>query len=61
MKKAIGSLILLITTFALSSIAWAVTVSSGGDDIQKLKIQEAYGKIPLHFIKNNGQIDKDVL
>ena len=33
---------------------------SGVDDATKIQMQETYGKLPLYFIQNDGQIDEKV-
>src|SRR3972149_5196606 len=33
---------------------------TGSDPTDKAQIQESYGKLPLYFIQNNGQVDGNV-
>ncbi len=35
-------------------------VKSGAEEAAKARIQETYGKLPLYFIKNDGQVDEKV-
>ncbi|MBI5756025.1 MAG: hypothetical protein HZA12_03790 [Nitrospirae bacterium] len=35
-------------------------VKSGAEDATKVQIQETYGKLPLYFIQNDGQVDSKV-
>lgn len=38
----------------------ATTTARAGEGTQKAKLHEAYGKLPLSFIKNEGQVDQRV-
>ncbi len=48
---------LLITFYVGEATA---NVKSGAEDATKARIQETYGKLPLYFIKNDGQVDEKV-
>ncbi|MFN3481240.1 MAG: hypothetical protein ACK415_12765, partial [Thermodesulfovibrionales bacterium] len=53
--------------FVFSLLAIALSILFSGvtfakvSEKERLRIQEAYGRIPLHFIKNNGQVEEKVL
>ncbi len=51
--KTIGFLIACAMVF--NSLAFA-----NNDEASKIAAQEAYGKLPLYFIQNDGQLDKKV-
>lgn len=53
MGKAIS--LLVASVMILSSVAYA-----SNDASAKLAVQEAYGKLPLYFIQNEGQVDGKV-
>jgi hypothetical protein len=61
MKKAFG----LFLTLSLSWLVFAsfplpVAHSARPDDPARLKALESYGKLPLSFVENKGQVDKKV-
>ncbi|MFN3531738.1 MAG: hypothetical protein ACK41Q_04375 [Candidatus Brocadia sp.] len=58
MKRAMGFLILSLAILCPMSSAWAEKGKS--DDARKAKLLEAYGKLPLYFIENKGQVDERV-
>ncbi|MCX8125493.1 MAG: hypothetical protein N3F66_15205, partial [Spirochaetes bacterium] len=56
MKRVFLSFIMsLVLPFIVFSFVWAKE-----EQTEKAKIVEAYGKLPLYFIENKGQIDERV-
>lgn len=55
MKMGKSISLLVASVMILSSVAYA-----SNDASAKLAVQEAYGKLPLYFIQNNGQMDGKV-
>ena len=59
-----GKIILTITLFlmAMPVLGWASTGEMETDttDVEKAQVMKTYGKLPLYFIENDGQIDKKV-
>ncbi len=57
--KALKVLIAVLVMLFLSLPAWA---GAGKDltDAKRQKVMEGYGKLPLYFIENNGQVDEKV-
>jgi hypothetical protein len=53
----IALIIGLMACFSTPAIAGK---STGVDNATNVRIQKAYGKLPLSFIENNGQINKKV-
>jgi len=56
---------LLFLCLALLLLIYSVgeataNVKSGTEDAAKVQIQETYGKLPLYFIQNDGQVDEKV-
>ncbi len=52
------SLSLLLIIFSVGEAT--ANVKSGEEDAAKAQIQETYGKLPLYFIRNDGQVDEKV-
>jgi len=60
--------ILAAGTIMLAGLAWAAagpvdgpaTLGSSPTPEKRLQVQEAYGRLPLYFIENRGQVDKRV-
>ena len=58
-----GWLIYLLIPFILIALVHTKVMgmeSSGVDKATEAKVQETYGKLPLYFIQNDGQVDKKV-
>ena len=52
------SVFFLLTSSSMSS--FSTVKSTGPEDATKLKVVESYGKLPLSFIENKGQVNKKV-
>ncbi len=51
----------LLAIAIVAMVGWRQSVEAKGvDDTKKQAIIEAYGKLPLYFIKNHGQVDERV-
>lgn len=67
-RSFFGSIFTFFFIFlSLTNIAYAETaapvadaVASAPDEAQRLRISASYGKVPLYFIENNGQVDASV-
>jgi hypothetical protein len=59
-----GTIILIIAVYliALPAVPWSSTDEMKSDtvDAEKAGVMDNYGKLPLYFIENDGQIDKKV-
>ncbi len=61
-KKWFSASLAVLVLFVVSCFttpAWAEK-KTGVDSAANAQMQETYGKLPLYFIKNEGQLDKDV-
>ena len=58
--SSIRVLLLFLFLFILSAGEVVAKENTEVTEETKVKVQEAYGKLPLYFIQNNGQMDKRV-
>ena len=58
--SSIRVLLLFLFLFILSAGEVVAKENTEVTEETKVKVQEAYGKLPLYFIQNNGQVDEKV-
>ncbi len=59
MKRRVELLVIFFVIFALFSTAWA-GIKESSDTFGKVKVEEMFRKIPLYFIKSDGQLDEEL-